>query len=590
MKRGLHSINNRLFLLFLFSMAGMLLVVSILYYNRTTVQVHDKVSHVSRQNVTQTVALFDLLLKGYNSLTKSVSSNTDLTRLLGKEVVTSPAIDYINERTITNIIGAIYLSRDDLVGIHILTDSGKVYNYGNYTSAVAVDYEQTEWYKRIRKSQGDMVWLGVYDHSIIDQVESRPVFTFGRVLYDLIDHKPYGIILIESKPITILTAMNNLKIGENSQVYLMSGDGRMISTTAPSGKFPDHLELPHPTNQSGAIVKENQGQLIVASRLPFADWTVISITPDKDLNLELVQTKRFLFIVVISLILLSALIASFVSRTLSSPLKRLIREMKQVEIGNFSRTLEVTSYQEINILVASFNHMVIRIGELIERVKISSVSEKNAELQALQTQVNPHFLYNTLDMIYWTLDEKGNDKLGEIVLSLSHMFRYSSHWDEGAEVTLREEVEQIRHYLTIIAARLGGRLSFEMDIDEQWMNIRLPKMTLQPIIENSVKYGLEPLTARPGVLRLSVNKEERCLKLMVSDNGIGLEEAALKQVRYSLTDEGIKDSRAGIGLQNLQLRLRNRFGEAYGIEVNSKPGEGAAVMIVLPLPQEGEHT
>ena len=123
MKRGLHSINNRLFLLFLFSMAGMLLVVSILYYNRTTVQVHDKVSHVSQQNVTQTVALFDLLLKGYDSLTKSVTGNTDLTRLLGKEVVTSPAIDYINERTITNIIGAIYLSRDDLVGIHILTDS-----------------------------------------------------------------------------------------------------------------------------------------------------------------------------------------------------------------------------------------------------------------------------------------------------------------------------------------------------------------------------------------------------------------------------------------------------------------------------------
>jgi two-component system sensor histidine kinase YesM len=310
------------------------------------------------------------------------------------------------------------------------------------------------------------------------------------------------------------------------------------------------------------------------------------------LNLELVQTKRFLFIVVIILILLSALIASFVSRTLSSPLKRLIREMKQVEIGNFSRTLEVTSYQEMNILVASFNHMVIRIGELIERVKKSSVSEKNAELQALQTQVNPHFLYlyNTLDMIYWTLDEKGNDKLGEIVLSLSHMFRYSSHWDEGAEVTLREEVEQIRHYLTIIAARLDGRVTFEMDIDEQWMNIRLPKMTLQPIIENSVKYGLEPLSTRPGVLRLSVNAEERYLKLMVSDNGIGIDETSLEQVRYSLTDEGIKDSKAGIGLQNLQLRLHNRFGGAYGIMIDSKLGEGAAVTIVLPLPQEGDNT
>lgn len=245
------------------------------------------------------------------------------------------------------------------------------------------------------------------------------------------------------------------------------------------------------------MVQQERGQLVVASKLSFSGWWVMSITPDKDLNVELVELKRYLLIVISALILVSTLIASIVSQTISSPLKKLIREMRQVEVGNFGGMVKVSSYQEINILVASFNRMVRRIEELIERVKLSTVSEKNAELHALQSQVNPHFLYNTLDMIYWMLDEEGNEQLGELVLSLSSMFRYSSQWEDGADVSLSEELEQIGHYLKIISIRLEGRLVIVTDIDECWLNIRVPKMTVQPVIENAVKHGLEPL-ARQG--------------------------------------------------------------------------------------------
>lgn len=585
MLNGFHSIHHRLFMLFLFCMSGILLIVSLLYYNRTTVQIHEKISDLSQKNVAQTAGLFSLLYKGYDSLSKSLSNNFEMIRLLN-EPTDEPAVAYINEQTITNIIGAIFYSRDDLIGIHVISDKGKIYNYGNYLNVMDPNYKTEEWYRQIQASSGKMVWLGVYKHSLIDQVEDSPVFAFGRQIYDLNEHKPIGIVLYETNPQPVLDALDNLKIGEHSQVYLMSPDGQFVSSS--TDPAPDLKTLPSLQNSSNVVVKQENGRLIVASKLSFSGWWLLSITPNRDLNVELVEMKRYLLIVISILILVSTLIASIVSKTISSPLKKLIREMKQVEIGNFRGMVNVSSYQEINILVASFNRMVIRIEELIERVKLSSVSEKNAELHALQSQVNPHFLYNTLDMIYWMLDEEGNEQLGELVLSLSSMFRYSSQWEDGVEVTLREELEQIGHYLKIISIRLEGRVQIVMDIDERFLNIRIPKMTVQPVIENAVKHGLESL-GRQGILKLYTREEGSSLKIIVEDNGVGMDEEQLNRMRESLYGQSPKESgKNGIGLQNLHRRLQHMFGESYGLQIQSFPGEGTQVAIVLPIPTEGE--
>lgn len=584
MRNSFHSIHHRLFLLFLFCMSSILLIVSLLYYNRTTVQFHEKISDLSQKNVAQTAGLFSLLYKGYDSLSKSLSNNFELIRLLN-ETSTEPAVAYINEQTITTILGAIFYSRDDLVGIHLITDKGKIYNYGNYMNVVDPAYMNEDWYHQLQASSGKMVWLGVYEHSLIDQVEDSPVFAFGRQIYDLNEHRPIGIVLYETNPKPVLDALDNVKLGAHSQVYLMSQDGRFV--TSADDQSPDLSDIPSLQDAEDVVVEQESNRLLVASKLTFSGWWVLSITPDRDLNVELIEMKRYLFFVFTILIVVSTLIASIVSRTISLPLKKMIREMKHVEIGNFRGMVSVSSYQEINILVASFNRMVRRIEELIERVKLSSVSEKNAELHALQSQVNPHFLYNTLDMIYWMLDEEGNEQLGELVLSLSSMFRYSSHWEADSEVTLREELEQIGHYLKIISIRLEGRLWIEMDIDEQWLDVRLPKMTVQPIIENAVKHGLESLD-RPGILKVIAREEDGVLNIIVEDNGKGMDAERLNCLVDSLNCATTKENgKMGIGLQNLQRRLQHMFGEPYGLLIRSVPGEGTQVAIVLPIPQKG---
>ncbi|TXK80622.1 sensor histidine kinase [Paenibacillus sp. N3.4] len=614
MTRGLHSIHNRLFLLFISCMLVLVLLVSILYYQKTTEIIHSKISDLAEKNISQTVGLFDLLLQGYDSVSKSLNSNYELLRLIeDREANKDLALSIINERSITNMLGAVYYSRDDIVGIHVITNGGKNYNYERrFAGVFDANYSSSDWYQKLSTSSGEMIWLGLFQGSVINRFQEEQLFVFGRKLYDLTDHRMIGVMLIEANPQPILAALSNVTISPNSRVYIVDKEDRMIASTEKDKvKPPSFSGLPRPQN-SEVIVDNRTDQLIVAAKAKMSEWTVLGLTPKGDINAEVVKTREYLYVVIVVLVILSTVLATIISRNIASPLKLLIREMKQVEMGNFKGSVTVKSFEEINSLVSSFNRMVNRMDELIERITLSSISEKNAELQALQSQVNPHFLYNTLDMIYWMLDERENDRLGRVILALSHMFRYSSDWEEASKTTLRQELDQMRHYMTIIESRLEGRVSTEIDIAPEWLDVSLPKMTLQPIIENAVKYGLEPLNQH-GKLHVSTEVREQELLIVIQDNGVGIDADTLEQMQAMLADDSTammqqsnytdgkysaststptnsstsKKARRGIGLTNVHRRVALMFGDAYGLRVHSKQGEGTTVIIAMPLPRKG---
>lgn len=595
-------------------MLVLVLLGSVLYYKKTTDIIHSKISDLAEKNISQTVGLFDLLLQGYDSITKSLNSNFELLRLIqDRDTNKDEAISIINERTITNILGAIYYSRDDIVGIHVITNAGKNYNYERgFHSVMDTNYPSSVWYQKLQDSSGEMVWLGLFQGSVINQFQKDPLFIFGRKLYDLTDHRVIGVMLIETNPRPILDALSNVTISPNSLVYIVDRENRMIASTAEEQVIPPSFSgLPRPQSNE-IIVDDRTDQLIVAAKAKMSDWTVIGLTPKGDINAEVVKTREYLYVVIVVLVILSTALASLISRNISSPLKLLIREMKQVEMGNFKGSVTVKSFEEINSLVSSFNRMVNRMEELIERTTLSSMSEKNAELQALQSQVNPHFLYNTLDMIYWMLDERENDRLGKVILALSHMFRYSSDWQEASKTTLRQELDQMRHYITIIESRLEGRVSTNIQIDPDYLDVILPKMTLQPIIENAVKYGLEP-SREPGNLQVFTEVHEQELHIIIKDNGVGMPESTLEEMQELLSadttevsgvvtsmkmEQSIAPSsgqaaspsvktRRGIGLTNVHRRIALMFGDAYGLRIHSKQGEGTTVIIAMPLPRKG---
>ncbi|WP_326998731.1 sensor histidine kinase [Cohnella kolymensis] len=454
--KSFRSIHSRLFLLFLASMLSLLFVVSVLYYQRATEQIRNRIADIADKNISQTVGLFDLLLKGYDSVTKTLNSNDELMRLLQSRLTDDPVLGVDNERKIRNILGAIFYSRDDIVGIHIVTYSGKVHSYERSSGGSGSgNYTQAQWFRSLKESTGEMKWLGVFPQSLMSGGFDRPVFAFGRQLFELNELKPIGIVLIETDAEAILSALSNASLGPGSSVSIHGAAGETIVTTSGRNSFePLPAGWPGQLREDETFVRERRDSLVTAARIAKAEWTIVAQTPKSNMQLELKQTQQFLMTVIIVLVVVATVLATFVSRTFSSPFKRLLQEMKQVEMGNFNGRISVNSYDEINVLVSSFNRMVARMDELIERIKLSSISEKHSQLQALQSQVNPHFLFNTLDMIYWMLDERENDRLGKVILALSHIFRYSSDWEEASRTTLRSELEQMQHYLTIIETRL----------------------------------------------------------------------------------------------------------------------------------------
>lgn len=626
--RRLNTLYMRLFLLILSCMLALILVFSAAYYHRLTGIIHSQTQEMAEKNISQTVDLFDLLLKGYDSITKSLNSNYEMLRLI-KERDRDPTLNVVNDRTITNNIGAIYYSRDDIASIYVITNGGVMYNYERrFAGVVDANYADKAWYRKLKESAGEMVWLGMYRGSVLNEMQQEePVFVFGRQLYDLTDLRSVGIVIFETYPNAIMSALSNASLSSNSKVYITDQDSRIIASTGQDASWAitsDDAGGKRPLLDSGASSAGDN--LVVSAKPRMADWSVTGITPRSDISARIAQTRQYLIGLIAALVIISTVIATVISRTISSPLRLVIREMRRVETGNFHGSLNVRSYDEINSLAASFNRMVNRMDELIERITLASVSEKNAELAALQSQVNPHFLYNTLDMIYWMLDEQGSEKLGRVILSLSHMFRYSSDWEEAAKTTLRQELEQMKHYMTIIENRLAGRVSTVIEVGEEWLDTRLPKMTLQPILENAVKSGLEP-SPEAGVIRVYARTTDRELQIVVEDNGVGMDPGTLEWLRESLQVGGnctaavppyapggpaagagagsgpgrggpahasgqpegpapavpAASRRRGIGLPNVHRRLALQYGEEYGLRIDSLQGAGTTVTIALPI-------
>lgn len=605
-----NTIGARLFILFFgFSLALLILLTSV-YYNRATKQINGKVGDVAVRSTMQASAHLDLLLKGYNTLSKSIAGNPEIQRLASR-VENNRALQMINERTLINALGAIFYSWDDVVGIHVISNSGAVYSYGSgMAQAVDMHYRARDWYFEIGGSSGETVWLGLQPQSVIDMNERKPVFAFGRQLYDLNRAKSAGIIVVEMNPRSVLNILGNLRLSEHSEQAIVAKSNTIVAHDE-FGRLGTSLAIPEEALHGNSPVQSlsSDSDLIVASEMVQADWRLVSVIPKRDLTVELNETKQFFLLILSLVVVLSAALALFLSRAIATPLKKLISEMKRVEQGDFEASLEVKSFEEINVLVYVFTRMVQRVNGLIRRVAVVSESEKNAQLHSLQSQVNPHFLYNTLDMIYWMLDEKDQTQQGEIVHALSHMFRYSSNWDSAATVTLAEELEQIDRYLFIIKTRLDGNLRYETKIDPKWLKLRLPKMILQPIVENAVIHGLDrSMSEAVGTICLSTELAGGTLFIHAADNGAGIEAAQLRMLQLRLAqiseeertrassqeymhpDEHADvsaaatdvDSDIGIGMGNVHRRLVLRYGSHYGLTIDSEAGKGTRVTLMVP--------
>jgi len=298
-----------------------------------------------------------------------------------------------------------------------------------------------------------------------------------------------------------------------------------------------------------------------------------------EMEVEMLKNMEFMIIMVIIMILGGLFISIFISNSISKPVKELSHITNQVAKGDLTVRSHIKNGAEVKMLSDSLNIMIEKLSNLIETVKIEQSNLRETEIKLLQEQINPHFLYNTLDTIIWLAETGKQDYVVQVVGSLSRYFRTSL--SKGKDlVTLKDEELHVCSYLQIQKVRYGDILEYEIDLPKELSLCRIPKITLQPLVENALYHGIKNKRSK-GKISLIGRKENNNIIIKVIDNGLGMTQERLKQVIESLhrRSEYNKDF---YGLFNVNERIRMIFGADYGLSIKSTYGEGTEVTVCIP--------
>ncbi|MFD1954768.1 histidine kinase [Paenibacillus thailandensis] len=318
----------------------------------------------------------------------------------------------------------------------------------------------------------------------------------------------------------------------------------------------------------------------------YMDWTYYTVIPYDDIFESTVSVKNTVIIVYVLLFVAAVLVALQISRTITVPLEKLSVKMKRVQLGNFDYgegDNERLPMDEVGQMQRNFRIMVERINELIQENYVKQLVIKDTQFKALQAQINPHFLYNTLETINWTAKMNKQARISQMVESLGALLRLSINVKDPI-ISLSRELEIINHYITIQKFRFEERLDFRIEVPSHLHYCSVPKLSLQPLVENAVNYALEQMV-ETCVIRLTASADASRLLISVEDNGPGM----AKELVDSLRRGEVKPKGTGLGLQNIEERIKILYGDEYGLMIDSAPGEGTKVTLVLPYTVRDEH-
>lgn len=378
----------------------------------------------------------------------------------------------------------------------------------------------------------------------------------------------------------LLNYLDNISVGQHGYCFVINEANEIVyhpqQELIYAGLKEENLKLI--ASMKTESIREEKS-IYAKKYLNNGEWQIVGVSYTEELIKE--QTREAIKILLINIvwcILISISLAYIFSKRISNPVRDLSDAMKEFEKNAEKYAPKIKTnigIYEISILSESFDHMVCKIQELMERVKREEKTLRKAELRALQTQINPHFLYNTLDSIQWMCEQDKSKDAGEMVNALAKLFRISI--SKGKElIPISNEIEHAKNYMVIQSYRYQDRFSYVFDIAENTNTFMCNKIMLQPIIENAILHGIDVMDEE-GKIIVQVKEEEDCILFSISDNGIGMTEEQCKRIlKHDSKDD------FGIGIKNVNDRIKIYFGQQYGLTIESELDQGTTIYIRIP--------
>ena len=442
-------------------------------------------------------------------------------------------------------------------------------------------------------SETKNVWYGPYSNYY-----KQNVFTLGKKIKDMNDFITLGYMYVSLKETDLESVYRNT--GETGNIsYLIDGDGMIVShpnkNLLGTKADPDIRRLLE-ANTDQAVIKgaDNGNNMVSFSAIKNTGWKVVVISSMASVSQGMGKMLAGFVAVLILASISIAMITSRISKSIARPINDLSKRVRGFANGDrIPEDAEFTGGDEIEQLNDSFNNMMRRINSLIEEVyeaklrkNEAELKSKEAELTLLQSQINPHFLYNTLEIIRWKAMflTNGENEVTEMVSTLSDFFRLSLSKGEKI-IPLKDEIAHTRNYVTIMNFRYTNKIDVQWHVDEELLDRRVPKLILQPVVENAIYHGIKPTNGK-GLINIYVRRNENRIELQVMDNGVGMSSEAVERLNSEMADNAPPQpgpgKKGGYGLRNVNQRIKLTFGDKYGLYIDSELGTGTSVRIYLP--------
>ena len=483
-----------------------------------------------------------------------------------------------------------YFSGDDIISMNIMTPR---YVFGDNSQFVIPEdnFFDSQVYQKILGKRGAVQWIPTYqvekEYKLDFPSNEKTVFSLVQELNPVrIDpERPNDVEYLENDPNAIMVIHFKEALMEQMFDGSNSIDGSFYCVSSPDGVIVSHSQkekngtvemLPwlKEAKGNGSIVMKYQGKNVVVcySVSAVTGWIAASVTPVNSLLNNVSRIQVLTIFVWILLFLLAMFLSGVFSRRITRPVKQLVEAMRQTGKGNFSIRLSVQGKDEMWYLTEKYNEMGEKIQTLIEQNYKSELRKKEAEIMALNLQLNPHFLYNTLNIANMMALEEGNTEVSKMLISLSDMLQYTFR-NRQELVAFGEEYVWLQNYLHIMGIRFEGKFKVQYEIDRAAYQYSIPKLLLQPLVENAIIHGLRD-KKQGGMLWIRAGKDGEYLHLEVEDNGRGMDEEELERAR------SMDHNR--IGLNNAEQRLRLIYGDQGRMHIITARGKGTRIIVILP--------
>ena len=556
--------------------------VSMKFTNTSIFENSSEYTHTIIQQMNQNI---DSYIDYMENIAYLISSNEDVQDYLFDE-----KIDNEGRYRILNQLQTILDSRSDIRNVGIISKNGRMLiNDGSKSVNQDLDLNTQEWYATaLEKPNGPILTSSHVQHIISGE---RPwVITLSHGIRDRSGSgEKEGVFFIDLNYSAISELCDQSTVGTKGYAFILDAKGNIVYHPQQQQLYnelqTENISLIMDTDEDTVLTGTgNDGKLYSISRSEKTGWTVVDCTNVKELLSKSRQAQSVYVLTAIILVIVALLFSRFMARSITLPIQKLRDSMKKVQEGDFSVSdVVVDSKNEIGSLTKSFDVMTHRIHELMEQNVHEQEEKRKSELKALQSQINPHFLYNTLDSIIWMAEGKKNEEVVLMTASLARLLRQSIS-NEDEVVPIANEVEYARGYLTIQKMRYKDKLEFQIEVDSSILYIPLIKLVLQPIIENAIYHGLKYKESK-GLLIVKGFMKDGNAVLQVIDDGVGMDEETLAHI---YDKHKVNYHSNGVGVYNVQKRLKLYYGEDYGITYTSELGKGTTATITIPGRQEGQ--